>query len=162
MKDGKLKSLEEMRIIIEEVKSAGKKVVLANGCFDLLHGGHVSYLEAAKEVGDVLVVAVNSDNSVHRLKDARLPIMPEDERVELLSEMECVDYVVLFDDETCDPVLQRLKPDYHAKGTDYTRETVPERDTARKMGIETVIVGNAKENATRNIIAMIIERYGSG
>lgn len=159
MMNKKFKTSAELKLIVKETQEKGKKVVLANGCFDLLHGGHISYLEGAKEAGDVLIVAVNSDESVRRIKDPRRPIIPEAERVELLCEMEFVDYVFLFDEETCDKVLRELHPDYHAKGTDYTVETVPERATARELGIETIIVGNAKENATKDIIAKILSIY---
>ena len=161
MKDAKLKTLEELKSIVSNAKADGKTVVLTNGCFDILHGGHISYLESAKALGDILIVAVNSDESVRRIKDERRPIIPQDERVELLSEIECVDFILLFDEPTCDHLLRELRPDYHAKGTDYTRESVPERPTAQKLGIETVIVGNSKENATKDIIAEIIKRYGN-
>ena len=160
MKHSKHQSLEDLQGIISNARASGKKVVLANGCFDLLHAGHVSYLESAKDAGDILVVAVNSDTSVRTLKDPRRPIIPEDERVEILCEMECVDYVILFDERTCDDIIRALRPDIHAKGTDYTCESVPERTTARALGIETIIVGNTKENATKDIIAEIIQRYG--
>ncbi|MCD6385540.1 adenylyltransferase/cytidyltransferase family protein [Candidatus Sumerlaeota bacterium] len=161
MKNAKLKTLDELKSIVSNAKADGKTVVLTNGCFDILHGGHISYLESAKALGDILIVAVNSDESVRRIKDERRPIIPQDERVELLSEIECVDFILLFDEPTCDHLLRELRPDYHAKGTDYTRESVPERPTAQKLGIETVIVGNSKENATKDIIAEIIKRYGN-
>lgn len=160
MIEQKLKTRSELKDIIRELQSQGKKIVLANGCFDILHGGHISYLEAAKASGDILVVAVNSDSSVRQLKDPRRPIIPENERVELLSYIEFVDYIVVFDEQTCDNLLRELRPNFHAKGTDYTVETVPERATARELGIETIIVGDAKENATKDIIAEIIKRFG--
>lgn len=160
MKHSKHQKLRDLQKIISAARASGKKVVLANGCFDLLHAGHISYLESAKSAGDILVVAVNSDASVRTLKDPRRPIIPENERVEILCDMECVDYVILFNERTCDDLIRALRPDIHAKGTDYTRESVPERTTARALGIETVIVGNVKENATKDIIAEIIQRYG--
>jgi rfaE bifunctional protein nucleotidyltransferase chain/domain len=157
----KIKTLDELKRIIAELKSSGKRVVLANGCFDMLHGGHISYLESAKELGDVLIVAVNSDASMHLLKGPKRPICPQEERLEILAAIECVDYLMLFEEATCDGVLRALVPHVHAKGTDYTKETVPERETARHLGIETVIAGNPKENATRGIIEIIVERYGT-
>jgi rfaE bifunctional protein nucleotidyltransferase chain/domain len=159
MTQTKQKTLDELITIVKDARAEGKKVVLANGCFDLIHAGHVSYLESAKKIGDILVVALNSDVSVKLLKDERRPVIPEDQRVEILSAMEAVDYIVVFDDNTCDRILREIHPDYHAKGTDYQRDTVPERDTARDIGAETVIVGNEKENATKDIIAEIIQRY---
>jgi len=156
----KLKTQDEMAEIIKSLKNQGKRVVLANGCFDIFHGGHISYLESARSLGDVLVVALNSDTSIQKLKGKGRPIIPEQERAELLSEMEAVDYIVLFDEETCDKVLERLRPDIHAKGTDYTVETVPERETARRLNIETRIVGDPKENATRDIISKVLRLYG--
>ena len=161
MKDKKFKPLEELKSLVRAAQNEGKRVVFANGCFDLLHAGHISYLESARHAGDILVVAVNSDISVQSLKDPRRPIIPEDQRVEILCDMECVDYVMLFDDMTCDNVLRALCPDVHAKGTDYTRENVPERETAREIGAETLIVGNTKENATKDIIAEIVHRYSN-
>lgn len=160
MIEQKLKTRSELKDIIRELQAQGKKIVLANGCFDILHGGHISYLEAAKAAGDILVVAVNSDSSVRQLKDSRRPIIPENERVELLSYIEFIDYIVVFDEQTCDNLLRELRPNFHAKGTDYTVETVPERATARELEIETIIVGDAKENATKDIIAEIIKRFG--
>ncbi len=159
MKKRKSKTITELQSIIRDVQNDGKTVVFANGCFDLIHAGHVSYLESAAECGDILVVGLNSDASVKELKDERRPIIPEHERVEILCEMECVDYVTLFEDRTADPILKTLRPNVHAKGTDYTRETVPERITAQEIGASTCIVGNSKENATKDIIAEILERY---
>ena len=161
MKNYKVKSLEEVIPLVRAAQAQGKKVVMSNGCFDLIHAGHVSYLESAKEMGDILVVAVNSDESVRNLKDPRRPVIPEDQRIEILAEMLPVDYIVVFSDKTCDRMLREIRPDFHAKGTDYSRDTVPERETALQLGIVTVIVGNSKENATKDIIADIIRRYGS-
>ena len=155
----KLKSLEEISEIIKNLKKKGKRVVFANGCFDLLHGGHISYLEEAKKKGDVLIVAVNSDKSVKLLKGENRPIIPEIDRCEILSAMWMVDYIFLFDDKTCDNLLMKLKPDVHAKGTDYTKETVPERETVLSYGGEIFIAGDPKENATKDIIKLILERY---
>ncbi|MCX7014853.1 MAG: adenylyltransferase/cytidyltransferase family protein [Candidatus Sumerlaeota bacterium] len=157
---GKIKSLPDAKRAVEEAKAAGKRVVLANGCFDLLHGGHVSYLEDSKAQGDFLVVGLNSDRSMHGLKGPSRPIVPEDERAEMLARMEAVDAVVLFDEPTCQNLLETLRPHVHAKGTDYTRETVPEREISRRLGIETYIAGDPKEGATKDIVKTVVERYG--
>ena len=140
----------------------GLRIVLANGAFDLLHVGHVRYLAAAREHGDRLVVAVNSDASVRRSKGRDRPIVPEAERAEILSHLWMVDRIVLFDEPTVAEVLKALRPDVHAKGTDYTVETVPEREVVRGYGGETVICGDPKDHATTDLIGIITERFGSG
>ena len=155
MSHPKIKMAEEMARTVRRLKDENKTIVFANGCFDLLHGGHVSYLESAKEFADVLIVGLNSDASVHLLKGKGRPIIPEAERAEILSAFEMVDYIVLFNEPTCDALLEKLQPDYHAKGTDYTEKTVPERETALNLGIERAICGNPKQNATRDIIQRI-------
>jgi rfaE bifunctional protein nucleotidyltransferase chain/domain len=144
-----------MSEIVERLKSEGKTIVMTNGCFDLLHVGHVRCLEGAKEAGDVLVVAVNSDSSVQSYKGPDQPVNPEDERMEVLAALECVDYVFPFSEPTVDDVLLRLKPHYHAKGSDYTQETVPERETVLSYGGRIIITGDPKDHATRDIIARI-------
>ena len=149
----KLRRLEELA---EPLK--GKKVVLANGCFDILHVGHLRYLKGARALGDVLVVAVNSDRSVRAIKDAGRPILDETERVALVSALECVDYVVLFDEPDVASVLKTLRPAVHAKGTDYTEETVPERDIVHAHGGDVRITGDAKDHSTRDIIQRILEK----
>jgi len=156
----KVKMREELAEIIKRCRAEGKRVVLANGCFDLIHGGHVSYLEAARNAGDILIVAVNSDRSIKKLKGDKRPIYPEKERLEILEAIEYIDYILVFDDNTVDGLLRELRPDVHAKGTDYTKETVPERETARELGIETFIAGAPKENASKDIIELILSRYG--
>jgi rfaE bifunctional protein nucleotidyltransferase chain/domain len=155
----KVKSRKELAGIIKNLKKQGKRVVLANGCFDLLHGGHISYLEDSAARGDILVVAVNSDESIKKLKGDKRPIYPEAERLEILEAIECIDYIMVFDEPTVDGILRDLHPDVHSKGTDYTEETVPERKTAQELGIETYIAGAPKENATKDIIKLILERY---
>ena len=156
----KVKTLTELKKIVADIRSAGKRVVFANGCFDMLHGGHISYLQSAKARGDVLVVGVNSDVSMKKIKGDKRPIYPEQERLELLAAIQYVDYMMLFDEESCDHLLRELHPDVHAKGTDYTRETVPERATSQALGIEVFIAGAPKENATKDIIQLILQRYG--
>jgi D-glycero-beta-D-manno-heptose 1-phosphate adenylyltransferase len=157
----KLKSLEEMRAIREECRKAGKRVVFANGCFDVLHGGHVSYLEDARAYGDLLICGVNSDSSERGLKGPSRPIYNEDERLEILNAIRSIDYLVLFDEPTCENLLRELRPDVHAKGTDYTAETVPEREVAHELGIEVYIAGPPKENASRGVIATVQERFAT-
>jgi rfaE bifunctional protein nucleotidyltransferase chain/domain len=149
----KLRGLEELT---ETLK--GKRVVLANGCFDILHVGHLRYLKGARALGDVLVVAVNSDRSVRAIKDEGRPILDEDERVQLVSALDCVDYVVLFDEPGVSQVLKTLKPSVHAKGTDYTEQTVPERDIVKKCGGSVRITGDPKDHSTREIIERILEK----
>lgn len=136
---------------VARLKSEGKRIVLTNGCFDILHVGHVRYLCAAKEHGDVLIVAVNSDASARRLKGEGRPFMNERERMELLSCLEPVDYLVLFEDDDVSRLLLALKPHVHAKGTDYTVDTVPERETVRSYGGEVVVCGDPKDHSATEI-----------
>ena len=131
---------------------------MANGCFDLLHVGHTRYLQEAKAMGDILLVAINSDRSVAQIKGPGRPLQSEDERSEILGALECVDYVTIFDAATVDGILLQLRPDIHAKGTDYTRETVPERDTVRSYGGKVAIVGDPKNHSTRELIDRILAK----
>lgn len=142
---------------LEELRRERGPVVLANGCFDLLHVGHVRYLAAAAALGGILVVALNDDESTASLKGAGRPIMPAAERSELLLALRSVDFVLVFREPTVAGILRALRPDFHAKGTDYTVETVPEREAAREIGCATVIVGDAKGHASRDIIRTIRE-----
>lgn len=146
----KRRRLEELPEMVKD-----KKVVLANGCFDILHVGHLRYLEGARALGDVLVAAINSDRSVRALKGEGRPILDQDERAALLSGLRCVDYVVVFDEPNVDRVLEILKPDVHAKGTDYTEDTVPERETVRNYGGSVKITGDPKDHSTRDVIQRI-------
>ncbi len=139
---------------------SGQRVVLANGCFDILHVGHVRYLTGARRLGDVLVVAVNDDASVRRLKGPGRPILKLDERVQLVSSLECVDHVVAFSESDVSRVIATLRPDVHAKGTDYTEDTVPEKDQVRSYGGEVRIAGDPKDHSTKDVLARILERYG--
>lgn len=142
--------------LVADHRARGESIVLANGCFDLLHVGHVRYLEAAKAEGDVLIVAINSDASVRRHKpDGLRPLMPATERADILQALAAVDYVTIFDEPTVDAVLEALRPDVHAKGTDYTPETIPERATVERYGGRIAIVGDAKEHSTSDLIARI-------
>jgi len=149
----KIRPLEELPDLLK-----GKNVVLANGCFDILHVGHLRYLQGARTLGDVLVVAINSDKSMRSIKDPGRPILAEDERVALVSALRCVDYVVLFDEPDVSRVLDVLRPEIHAKGTDYTEETVPERNQVLSYGGTVRIVGDPKEHSTRDIIERILSR----
>jgi len=138
----------------------GKRLVLANGCFDLLHVGHVRYLEGARRLGDVLLVGINSDRSVARLKGPGRPIMTAEERAELVGSLAAVDGVVIFDDDTADALVRALRPTVHAKGTDYTAETVPEGAAVREAGGSVAIAGDPKQHATRDLIRLIADRFG--
>jgi len=155
-------TLSEAAALAERLRGAGRRVVLANGCFDLLHVGHVRYLEEARRLGDVLFVGVNSDAAVARLKGKGRPLMPATERMEILAALRPVDHVVVFDDETADGLIRAIKPDVHAKGTDYTEASVPERATSEALGVTTAIAGDPKSHATRDVIATIVERFGAG
>jgi D-glycero-beta-D-manno-heptose 1-phosphate adenylyltransferase len=133
-------------------RAEGKTVALANGLFDIIHVGHLRYLEAAATLSDVLVVAINDDASARALKGPDRPIVPQDERAELVAGFRCVTLVTLFDEATVEPLLRALVPAFHCKGTDYTAETVPERETARALGIRVAITGDPKTHATRDLI----------
>lgn len=154
-------SLQEAAQRAAAYRDSRRVVVLANGAFDLLHVGHVRYLTAARALGDVLFVAVNSDSSVQRLKGAGRPIVPQQERIELLSALRCVDYLLLFHRDTVEEVLRALKPHIHAKGTDYTADSVPERHVVASWGGQTTICGDPKGHATTDVVAEILRRFGT-
>ncbi len=157
---GTLRTLPGLLAERAEWRERGEILVLANGAFDLLHVGHVRYLEAARRLGDHLVVAVNSDHSVRRSKGPSRPILPESERVEILSHLWMVDRIVMFDSATVAPVLEALQPEVHAKGTDYSVDTVPEREVVAAYGGRTAICGDPKDHATTDVIATILARFG--
>jgi D-glycero-beta-D-manno-heptose 1-phosphate adenylyltransferase len=136
-------------------KAGGSRIVLANGCFDTLHAGHVRYLEGARALGDMLVVGINSDEQVARLKGAGRPVLPERERAELVASLQAVDLVTIFAEPTVTELLLAIKPDVHAKGTDYTEETVPERDVVRSYGGRVAIVGDPKDHSTSEILKKV-------
>ncbi len=148
---GKLLTLEDLAEAVERDKKAGKRVIFTNGCFDILHVGHVRYLREAKALGDVLILAVNSDASARRLKGEGRPYTAQDERLEILSAVEAVDYLTLFDEDNVSRLLLALKPHVHAKGTDYTTDTVPERETVRSYGGEVAICGDPKGHSSTDI-----------
>jgi len=150
--------IEELRRIAAEARRSGKRIVFANGCFDLIHVGHVRYLEGARCQGDLLIVAINSDDSVRRLKGPGRPLQPEAERAEVVGAFQCVDHTLLFDGPTVDEILDDLRPDVHVKGTDYTEESVPERATVRAYGGRIAIAGDPKDHSTKDIIQSILRK----
>jgi rfaE bifunctional protein nucleotidyltransferase chain/domain len=148
----KVLTREELRARAADWKRAGEGITLANGCFDLLHVGHVRYLQAAKELGGKLVVAVNSDSSVRTLKGESRPIMPEHERAEILAALASVDAVVIFSEPDVRALIREIQPDIQAKGTDYTTDSVPERDVVTSYGGRVAIVGDPKDHSATEII----------
>ena len=154
----KIVSREEVKRRVADWRNAGEQVVMANGCFDVLHVGHIRYLQAAKALGGKLVVALNADDSVRRLKGNGRPVMPEGERAEILAALEPVDAVVIFPELDVRALLNDVRPDVQAKGTDYTRESVPERDVVTGYGGRVEIVGDPKDHSATEII----QRIGEG
>ncbi len=150
-----LKTVGELKDIVYCLQTEGKSVVLANGAFDLLHVGHLRLLKDAKSRGDFLVVAVNTDASVKKYKNPKLPIVGEDERVEMLAGLRWVDYVIKFDEVSCDELIQAVRPNVVVKGTDYTPETVPELATIQEVGAEVAICGDPKDHATSKLIQRV-------
>lgn len=150
---GRVLSRDALRTEVQADRAAGRTIAFANGCFDLVHVGHVRYLQAASREADRLVVAINDDRSVAALKGAGRPILSESDRAELVAALRGVDYVVIFPEPTVTPLLLELRPDVHCKGTDYTVETVPERDTVRRYGGRIAIVGDPKDHSTRDLLA---------
>jgi D-glycero-beta-D-manno-heptose 1-phosphate adenylyltransferase len=144
-----------LRQKLAEHKRRGERIVFANGCFDTLHVGHIRYLEGARREGDLLVVGVNADSSVCNLKGPGRPILDENARALLVAALRCVDYVVLFAEPNVEALLAELRPDVHAKGTDYTADTVPERDVAARLGIRVAIVGDPKDHSTGELLESI-------
>lgn len=155
---GRIIPRAEISALGAELRRRGRRISFANGCFDILHVGHVRYLAGAKSEGDVLVVGVNSDAGVAHLKGPGRPLLPAEARAELVAALESVDYVVVFDEVNVLRLLEELRPDVHCKGTDYTEETVPERDVMKRLGGAVRIVGDPKEHSTRDILADIARR----
>jgi rfaE bifunctional protein nucleotidyltransferase chain/domain len=147
--------------VLDEHRRTRRKIVFANGVFDLLHVGHVRYLQAARAEGDLLVVGINSDASTRQLKGKGRPVLTERARATLVAAIAAVDYVVIFDELDVKTLLREIQPDVHAKGTDYTADTVPERDLARLLGIRVAIVGDPKDHSTRDLLARL-RRQGDG
>src|ERR1700704_4189186 len=148
----KIVAREVLRERLAEHKRRGRRIVFANGCFDTLHVGHIRYLEGSRREGDVLVVGVNADSSVCKLKGPGRPILDENARARLVAAIRAVDYVVLFAEPNVEALLSELRPQVHAKGTDYTQASVPERATAERLGIRIAIVGDPKDHSTRELI----------
>ena len=148
----KVGSLEQVRQRVEQARREGRSIAFANGCFDVLHVGHVRYLAGAKAEADVLVVGVNGDESVRRLKGPGRPVMPAEDRALLVAAVKSVDHVVVFAEDDVKALLNALRPDVHCKGTDYTPETVPERDVVKAYGGRIAIVGDAKRHDTRALL----------
>lgn len=145
----------ELAARVEQDRAQGLTHAFANGAFDLLHVGHVRYLEAAKREADRLIVAINDDRSVRGLKGANRPVLPQDDRAELVAALRAVDYVVIFSEPTVTPLLESLRPAVHCKGTDYTVETVPERATVRGYGGRIAIVGDPKDHSTSDLLTRL-------
>jgi rfaE bifunctional protein nucleotidyltransferase chain/domain len=156
---GDIVSRDELARRVAADRAAGRTIAFANGCFDLLHVGHVRYLLGAAAEADRLIVAINDDESVRRLKGEGRPILSANDRAELVAALRGVDYVVIFSEPTVGPLLEALKPDVHCKGTDYTADTVPERDVVRAYGGRVAIVGDPKDHSTRDLLARLA---GSG
>jgi rfaE bifunctional protein nucleotidyltransferase chain/domain len=148
-------NITELKSIIDREKKQGKRIVFGNGCFDLLHVGHVRYLKGAKALGDVLIVAVNDDSSVTGLGKRKQVVTPAKERAEIIAALEGVDYVILFSDPNVESLLRTIQPHIHAKGTDYTEESVPEGEIVRAYGGRVAIVGDPKDHSTRDLIKTI-------
>jgi len=154
---GEVLSRDALLARVNKLRKEGRTIAFANGCFDLLHVGHVRYLEAAAAEADILVVALNDDESTRRLKGEGRPILSAEHRAELVAALRAVDYVVIFPERTVAPLLEALRPDVHCKGTDYTIDSVPERDTVRAYGGRTAIVGDPKDHSTRDLLARIAD-----
>jgi rfaE bifunctional protein nucleotidyltransferase chain/domain len=156
----KIKSLDELAAIREQVGSRGGKVVFTNGCFDILHVGHVRYLEEARGLGDVLVVAVNTDGSVRRIKGPDRPVVPENDRAELVAALECVDYVTLFDTPDPLPLIRRLLPDFLVKGADWPVDRIVGAEEVRRAGGQVATIEMVPDHSTSDVIRKIAERFG--
>lgn len=154
----KLFSLTQLKKIINEKKKKGENIVLANGCFDLIHVGHIRYLRESKKIGDILVVALNSDKSVQKLKGKGRPLLKKEERIKILSSFSFVDYITVFQEDNVNKILLSLKPDIHAKGSDYTKETVPEKRTVKSYGGKIAITGGPKVKSTSKLIEKIAKK----
>jgi rfaE bifunctional protein nucleotidyltransferase chain/domain len=155
---GEVLSRNALAARVKDAQASGRTVAFANGCFDLLHVGHVRYLEGAAQEADVLIVAINDDESVRALKGDGRPVLAAENRAELVAALRCVDYVIVFPEPTVGPLLELLHPDVHCKGTDYTADTVPERDVVRAYGGRVAIVGDPKNHSTRDLLARIASR----
>ena len=156
----KIYSRNQLAEILRREKVRGRVIVTTNGCFDLLHVGHLRYLQAARELGDLLVVGLNSDTSVRVIKGENRPLVPENERAEMLAGLGCVDYVTIFSELEPSPLLSQLKPDIHVKGGDYTIEQLPEREVVEAHGGKVIVGLNVPGKSTTDLIQVIRKRYG--
>lgn len=146
---------DELVSRLEAERAAGKVIVLANGCFDLVHVGHMRYLEGASRLGDCLVVGINADDQVSALKGEGRPFIPGHERAEMVSALRCVDYVTVFPEPTVTELIRAIRPDFHAKGTDYTEDSVPEKDIVAECGGRVAIVGDPKDHSSTELIERV-------
>ena len=151
-------SRDELANFAEQARGVGEKLILANGCFDLIHAGHVRYLAGAKALGGKLLVAVNSDKQVRGLKGDGRPLMSETERAEIIAAFRFVDAVTIFDEPTVEEIIRLIRPDFHAKGTDYTTDSVPEREIVREFGGQVAIVGDPKDHSSTELLAAVKQR----
>lgn len=151
MQNAPILNREDLAAEVKRRRETGEKIILANGCFDLLHVGHVRYLTAAKEIGGTLVVGLNSDRQANFLKGEGRPFVSEKERAELIAALKCVDLVTIFDEPTVEQLIRTIRPDFHAKGTDYTTDSVPERDIVRECGGQVVITGDPKDHSSTDL-----------
>jgi len=154
----KVTTVEALKEVCAEARRARKTIAFANGCFDLLHVGHTRYLQGARAEGDLLIVAINADASVRRLKGENRPLQGENDRALLVAALHCVDWVVIFAEDTVESLLLTLKPDVHCKGTDYTVDTVPEREVVKGYGGRIAIVGDPKDHNTSTLLARLASR----
>jgi rfaE bifunctional protein nucleotidyltransferase chain/domain len=160
MNMGKIIEREKIADLVAKLRAEGKKIVFTNGCFDILHLGHIRYLREAKSRGDILIVGLNSDESVRKIKGENRPIMGEEERAEILASLEMVDFVVIFEETVPDELIRLIKPDIHIKGGDYkSPEELPEAELVRSLGGEVIIVEGVEGKSTSNIIKTILEKY---
>lgn len=156
---GEILSLEVLCERLREERSKNSTVVLTNGCFDLIHVGHLRYLEEAKQIGDFLVVGVNSDRSVREIKGMGRPVLGEAERAILVGSLACVDFVFVFDEPSVQGAIRKLRPDWHCKGTDYAEDTVPEAAASREVGARIAITGDTKSHSSKDLIARVLDTF---
>ncbi len=161
MTNEKIKTISELKDISEELRNQNKKIVTTNGIFDILHIGHIRYLQEAKKLGDVLIVAVNSDFSTKRIKGPKRPLNNEKDRVEALAALECVDYVAIFNEENPIKILEQIKPNIHVKGGDYDMNQIIEKDAVEKNNGKVVLIPKVKDYSTSNLINKIIKAYAN-
>lgn len=160
MSINKILTREELKHQVESWRAQGEKITLANGCFDVLHVGHIRYLRAAKHLGGRLVVAINADESVRALKGRGRPLMPAEERAEILAALSDVDAIVIFSEPDVAALIREIRPDIHAKGTDYTAQNVPEREVVSECGGRVAIVGDPKDHSATEIIRRLEQQSG--